>query len=56
MKEKYAVITGASQGLGYAFAKELAAQNLNLVLISLPGENLCRQALCLAGTYNVKVS
>ncbi|HMR83291.1 MAG TPA: SDR family NAD(P)-dependent oxidoreductase [Niabella sp.] len=55
MKEKYAVITGASQGLGYAFAKELAAQKLNLVLISLPGQDLCRLAVHLSDTYNVKV-
>ena len=56
IKEKYAVITGASQGLGYALAKELAMQKLNLVLVSLPGQNLCRQALLLSDTYHVKVS
>jgi len=56
MKEKYAVITGASQGLGYAFAKELAAQKFSLVLISLPGQGLSRLALQLSGTYRVKVS
>ncbi|MCH5599578.1 hypothetical protein [Niabella ginsengisoli] len=37
---RYAVITGASQGLGSAFAKVLAAQRLNLVLVSLPGQGL----------------
>lgn len=36
----YAVITGASQGLGKSFAHELAARGNNLVLISLPGQHL----------------
>lgn len=46
MKTRYAVITGASQGLGKSFAQELAMQGKNLILISLPGEDLpelCRQ-------------
>lgn len=37
---KYAVITGASKGLGKAFARELAATGKNLILVSLPGEGL----------------
>lgn len=40
MMKKYAVITGASQGLGRSFAYELAKRGNNLVLISLPGQNL----------------
>jgi uncharacterized protein len=44
MKEEnnnqFAVITGASQGLGKAFAIELAKRNYNVVLVSLPGQNL----------------
>ncbi len=36
----YAVITGASMGLGKAFAIECAKRNMNLILISLPDENL----------------
>jgi short-subunit dehydrogenase/uncharacterized protein (DUF2062 family) len=38
--EKYALITGASQGLGKAIACELASQNINLLLVSLEGEGL----------------
>lgn len=38
--ETYALITGASRGLGKAFALELAKKNTNLILVSLPGENL----------------
>lgn len=54
-KEKYAVITGASQGLGSAFARELAAQHLNLVLVSLPHQNLAAFARVIGDTYQVKV-
>jgi short-subunit dehydrogenase len=54
-KEKYAVITGASQGLGSAFARELAAQQLNLVLVSLPQQNLAAFAGFISNTYQVQV-
>ena len=40
MKDQFAVITGASQGLGRAFAIELAKREFNVVLVSLPGQNL----------------
>ncbi|SKB38703.1 hypothetical protein SAMN05660226_01077 [Parapedobacter luteus] len=40
MEGKYAVITGSSQGLGKSFAYELAKNGWNLILISLPDENL----------------
>ncbi|MFZ6001788.1 MAG: SDR family NAD(P)-dependent oxidoreductase [Bacteroidota bacterium] len=40
MKNGFAVITGASSGLGRAFAFELAKRKTNLVLIALPGEGL----------------
>ncbi|MFC3198049.1 SDR family NAD(P)-dependent oxidoreductase [Parapedobacter deserti] len=53
MQEKFAVVTGASQGLGKSFARQLAAQGRNLVLISLPNEGL--PALCeeLVSQYGV---
>lgn len=38
--ENFAVITGASQGLGKSFAKELAKKGNNLLLLSLPNEGL----------------
>lgn len=46
MEEKFAVVTGASKGLGKAFAEELAKKGNNLLLISLPKEglpDLCKQ-------------
>jgi len=52
---KYAVITGASQGLGMAFANELAAQKFNLILVSLPEQNLSRKSMDLANNYQVDV-
>lgn len=36
----YALVTGASQGLGRAFAFELASRQINVILIGLPGEGL----------------
>jgi len=40
MEKGYALITGASQGLGKAFVLELAKRNINTILVSLPGEEL----------------
>lgn len=39
-EKKYALVTGAGQGLGKAFAYELAKRGINLIMVSLPGENL----------------
>lgn len=54
MKENFAVVTGASRGLGKSFAQELAKERNNLLLISLPNEGLA--ALCkeLEGQYDIK--
>lgn len=51
----YALITGASQGLGKAFAHELAKRKYNVLLVSLGGEGL--HGLCdeIKGKYNVDV-
>lgn len=53
---KYAVITGASQGLGKAFALSLAKRKHNIILISLPNQNLKELAQHIKTLYGVKVS
>src|SRR5690606_22999573 len=40
MNTFFAVITGASQGLGESFAMELARSGANLILTSLPDQGL----------------
>lgn len=42
--KEYALITGASRGLGKAFSMELAQRHLNIILVSLPGEGLSSTA------------
>lgn len=53
-KETYAVVTGASQGLGKAFAENLAKKNINVILVSLPGQNLKELSQEISENYNVK--
>jgi len=52
-KDQYALITGASQGLGKSFALELAEKNINTLLVSLPGENLSVVNREIKETYGV---
>lgn len=40
MNNNFALITGASQGLGLALAEELAKRKFNILLVALPNENL----------------
>ena len=51
----YTLITGASTGLGKAFAEECAGRKMNLILISLPNENLEVLSEKLRQTYQIKV-
>jgi hypothetical protein len=44
IQKRYAVITGASKGLGRALAEEVSRRGMNSVLVSLPGEGL--EAVC----------
>lgn len=39
-KGTYAVVTGGGQGLGKAFAENLASRGYNLILVALPGDGL----------------
>ena len=51
---KYTLITGASQGMGLHMAKECAALNRNILLISLPNENLQKLSLEIKEKYSVQ--
>ena len=51
----FAVVTGASSGLGKAFAEELARRGHNLLLVSLPGTGLPEASDELAARYDVVV-
>lgn len=51
----WAVIAGASEGLGAAFAEKLAGQGLNLVLIARREEMLNALAVDLAQKYSIQV-
>ena len=52
-KRPYALITGASQGLGKALARELASRKYNLLLVSLKEEGLASFCSELKSTYAV---
>ena len=54
-KKQYTVITGASQGLGKSFTVSLAKRNHNLILISLPNQNLKELANHIQTIYKVEV-
>lgn len=52
---KYALITGASRGLGRAFADECAARGMNLFLVALPGSGLPQAAQAITSERGVRV-
>lgn len=54
MKE-LVLITGASTGIGYELAKELAARQCDLILVARSEEKLTKAKHDLEKTYNVKV-
>jgi short-subunit dehydrogenase len=53
-KGSTAMITGASKGLGAAFAKELAGRGMNLVLIARSIDTLQDLADSLGAQYGVR--
>lgn len=50
----FTVITGASKGLGRCLAIECAIRGRNLILISLPNENIDQLAIQLSEKYNIQ--
>lgn len=53
-RNAFALVTGASQGLGKAFISELAKRGINIIMVSLPGENLRELAKETAAKYSVE--
>ena len=51
---EYALITGASQGLGRAFAEECAQRGMDLILVALPESGLGQVAQDIATRYGVQ--
>jgi short-subunit dehydrogenase len=51
----FALITGASRGIGKAFAEECARLGYDLALVALPSEDLPELAIELAGKFKVQV-
>ena len=54
LKGKRALVTGASSGIGLAFAEALASRGLNLVLVARSGDKLTEIAARLAQQYQVQ--
>ena len=55
MKKHYTLITGASQGFGKAMAIEMAKQQNNLILVSLPNSGQEELSEFLKTTFEVDV-
>ena len=55
MKNAFAIVTGAGQGIGYAFAAALARRGHNVIMVSLPGEGLEEKAFSMTNQYGVEV-
>ncbi len=51
----WAVVTGASDGIGYAFAEQLASRGMNLMIVARRADRLNELALELRTRYGVEV-
>lgn len=50
----YTLITGASSGIGKALAQECASRGMNVLLVALPGDELCFLETHIRATYHVR--
>lgn len=55
MERRWALITGASSGIGYCYAEELASRGYPLVVVSNEEAALCKAADRLARQYGVEI-
>jgi NAD(P)-dependent dehydrogenase (short-subunit alcohol dehydrogenase family) len=55
LKDKIAVVTGGSVGIGLAVARGLAAEGVHLALCARDSQRLAQEASSIASTYGVKV-
>lgn len=53
--ESFTLITGASMGIGRAFAMACASKGMNLILVALPDKLLEEVKNDILALYNVKV-
>src|ERR1700679_251882 len=56
LRGRTALVTGASKGIGYASAECLAAEGVNVILVSRTQADLDTARQQIAGRYNVNVS
>ena len=53
--KKYSLLTGASAGIGYAMAQQLAAKKHNLILVARSGDKLAQLQKELVATFGIDV-
>ena len=56
MEKTYALITGASSGIGYQYARVMARKGYNLVIVSNEPEALAEKAESIRKEFGVEVA